>query len=113
MFKAVLLQFVATVIAVILAGILAGTHGAVSAALGGAAVFLPNLLFVLRLKAASRRDGAAHPVSFLLGELAKVALTLALMMAIGHWYRDLLWLPFLAGLILALQSNLFALLMKT
>ena len=113
MFKAVLLQFVATVIAVLLASVMAGTHGAVSAALGGAAVFLPNLLFALRLKAASRREGAAHPAAFLLGELAKIALTLALLMAVGHWYRDLHWLSFLAGLFLALQSNLFALLMKT
>lgn len=113
MFKAVLLQASATLVAILLAGLLAGEHGAVSAALGGAAIFLPNLLFALRLAAVSRLKGAAHPATFLIGELVKVALTLALLIAASQLYSGLHWLSLLAGLFLALQSNLFALLMKT
>lgn len=113
MFKAVLLQISATLVAVLLAVVFVGPHGGMSAALGGAAIFLPNLLFAMRLYAVSRLKGAAHPATFLIGELVKVTLTLVLLIVIAQLYRDLHWLSLLGGLFLALQSNLFALLMKT
>ncbi|MDD5296020.1 MAG: ATP synthase subunit I [Rhodocyclaceae bacterium] len=112
MFKAVLLQFVATVVAILAASALVGSRGALSAALGGTVIILPNLLFAMRLKLASRVLDASHAGTFLVGVFAKLALTLALLFIVSHWYRDLHWLSLLAGMFLALQSNIFALLMK-
>lgn len=112
MFKAILLQVVATVLVALAAAPIVGSRGALSAALGGAALIIPNLLFALRVKAATRIEGATHAALFLVGVFAKTALTLALLFVISHWYRDLHWLSLLAGLFVALQSNVFALLMK-
>lgn len=113
MFKAVLLQLGATLIAVAIAGMLAGMHGAVSTALGGLAVCLPSLLFAVRLRSVSRKAGASYPAEFFIGELIKVASTVVLLIAAVHWYSELHWISLFAGLIVALQGNLFAFLMKT
>jgi ATP synthase protein I len=113
MFKAVFLEFVATMAATLVAAVLVGTRGAFSAVLGGAVVVLPNLLFALRLKATSNLEGGTRAVTFLVGMFVKLILTLALLYVVSHWYRDLHWLSLLAAMFLALQSNIFALLMKT
>jgi ATP synthase protein I len=113
MFKVVFLEFVATMAAVLGAAVVVGPRGALSALLGGAVVVLPNLLFALRLKATSKFEGGSHAVTFLVGMFVKLILTLALLFVISHWYRDLHWLSLLAAMFLALQSNIFALLMKT
>jgi len=113
MFKAVFLEFVATMVATLVAAVVVGSRGALSAVLGGTVVVLPNLLFALRLKATSNLEGASHAATFLVGMFVKLILTLALLFVISHWYRDLHWLSLLAGMFLALQSNIFALLMKT
>lgn len=112
MFRAVLLQVVATLVAAVIAGILAGKHGAVSAALGGAAIVLPNSLFALRLFVESRKPGGASPAVFFIGEFMKVAATIALLAAAASLYRDLHWLALIAGLVVALKANLLALLSK-
>jgi ATP synthase protein I len=113
MFKAVFLEFVATMVAVLVAAVMVGSRGAISAVLGGTVVVLPNLLFALRLKVTSSLEGGSHAATFLVGMFVKLILTLALLFVISHWYRDLHWLSFLAAMFLALQSNIFALLMKT
>lgn len=113
MFKAVFLEFVATMAATLVAALMVGSRGALSAVLGGTVVVLPNLLFALRLKATSNLEGGAHAVTFLVGMFVKLILTLALLFVISHWYCDLHWLSLLAAMFLALQSNIFALLMKT
>ena len=112
MFKAIFLQAVATALTALVVAVVVGSRGALSAVFGCAAIIVPNLLFALRLKAASRIEGASHAAVFLFGVFAKFALTLALLFVISHWYRDLHWLSLLAGLFMALQSNVFALLMK-
>ena len=112
MFRAVLLQVAATLVVAVIAGILAGKHGAVSAALGGAAIVLPNSLFALRLFAESRKPGGASPAAFFIGEFMKVAATIALLAAAASLYRDMHWLALIAGLVVALKANLLALLSK-
>jgi ATP synthase protein I len=112
MFRAVLLQAVATLVAAAIAGLLAGKHGAVSAALGGASIVLPNALFALRLFAESRKPGGASAAAFFVGEFMKVAATIALLAAAASLYRDLHWLALIAGLVVALKANLLALLSK-
>lgn len=111
MFRAVLHQSIATLLVAGLAWILAGRHGAVSAGLGGVAIVIPNLLFALSLWAAAR-SGRASVAGFFVGELIKVAATLALLVIVAGAYRDLNWLALLAGLVVALKANLLVILIK-
>lgn len=111
MFKAVFHQGVATLIVAGLAWFWAGPHAALSAALGGAAVFVPNLLFAMSLWAAAR-SGRASVTRFFVGEFIKIVATLALLAIVAGAYRDLHWLALLAGLIVALKANLFVILIK-
>ena len=112
MFKAVSLQIGATILAALVAASFSGVRGAVSAALGGAACFLPNFLFALRLRAVSRRSDASYPTVFFVGELIKLASTVGLLAAVQFVYRDVQWLALFLGLVLALKANLFAFLVK-
>jgi ATP synthase protein I len=111
MFKAVFHQSLATLIVAALSWFWAGQHGAVSAALGGAAVAVPNLFFALSLWAAARA-GRASVGRFFVGEMIKVAATLALLVIVAGAYRDLHWLAMLAGLFVALKANLIVILIK-
>jgi ATP synthase protein I len=111
MFRAVFHQSVATLIVAGLAWLWLGLHGAVSAGLGGAAIVLPNLFFALSLWAAAR-SGRASVARFFVGEFIKVAATLALLVIVAGAYRELHWLALLAGLLVALKANLFAILIK-
>jgi ATP synthase protein I len=111
MFRAVFHQGIATLIIAGLAWFWAGPHGALSAALGGVAVVVPNLLFALSLWAAAL-SGRASVAKFFVGEFIKVVATLALLAIVAGAYRDLNWLALLAGLIVALKANLFVILIK-
>ena len=113
MYKAVFLQVSATILATLIAGTILGMRGALSAALGGAACFLPNLLFALRLNALSARPAASYPVAFFVGEIVKVASTLGLLAAAQFLYPDVHWLTLLIGFVVTLKANLFAFLVKT
>jgi len=111
MFRAVFHQGVATLVAVGLAWFWVGQHGAVSAGLGGAAIVIPNLFFALSLWAAAK-SGRASVGRFFVGELIKVAATLALLVIMAGAYRDLHWLALLAGMFVALKANLFVILIR-
>ena len=107
MFKAVGFQLGATVFAVLIAAAVFGLRGAVSASLGGAACFIPNLVFALRLKAVASSPGAPHGYVFLVGEVIKLATIAGLLVAAHFIYRDLHWGGLLIGVFLALQANFF------
>jgi ATP synthase protein I len=111
MFRVVLHQSVATLLAAAVAWFWVGHHGAVSAGLGGGAIVIPNLLFALSLWAAARSGTVSVP-GFFVGEVIKVAATLALLVIVAGAYRDLHWLAMLAGLFVALKANLFLILIK-
>lgn len=111
MFRTVLLQLAATLVVAGVAGLWVGSRGAVSAALGGAAYILPNLLFVVRLKAAAS-SGRASAATFFVGELVKVFATIVILAAAQRFF-DVHWLAMLVGLFAALKANLFAFLLKT
>jgi len=111
MYKVVLLQFAMTLVVAGMAGLWGGTRGAISALLGGAAYLLPNLLFVVRLRAAAA-SGRASATTFFVGELVKIAATI-LILAAAQAYYDVHWLALLVGLFVALKANLFAFLLKT
>jgi ATP synthase protein I len=111
MFRAVFHQGIATLIAAALAWLWVGQHGAVSVGLGGTAIVIPNLFFALSLWAAAR-SGRASVARFFVGEIIKVAATLALLVIVAGAYRDLHWLALLAGMLVALKANLFVILIK-
>lgn len=113
MFRAVALQALATLLVAALAGLLSGAPAAVSAALGGAACFVPNLLFALRLSAASKKPGGASPAAFFVGEFIKVAATVMLLAMAATLYRDVHWLALLVGMIVALKANLLAFIFRS
>lgn len=108
MFRAILLQVGATVVAALAGGSLAGPNGALSAALGGAVCVLPNLLFALRLKSVSGRRGASFMISFLLGEAIKLAVIVGLLFAVAKMIPGLHWPSALIGLVLATQALFLA-----
>lgn len=114
MFKTLLLQAVVILAVAAVAGLLAGSSGALSALAGGAAYFLPNLLFVLRLRlamatSATQQAGAA---GFLIGEAVKLSAVIALLLFLPRLI-DVNWPALIAGLFAVLFVNLFALLLKT
>jgi ATP synthase protein I len=112
MFRIVFLQILATVVVSLVAGAIGGIHAAVSALLGGAACFIPNGLFALKLDAAARRPQGTSPAVFLVGEFVKVVSTLALLALIVATYRELVWLAMLASIIVVLKSYVLALLFR-
>lgn len=110
MTKTLLLQAVGILLAAVLAGLLAGAVGAKSAFAGGVAYFLPNLLFVLRLRFAivMKQAGA---VGFLVGEAMKLAAVIVLLMVLPR-IMEVDWPALIAGLFVVLFVNLFSLLLK-
>jgi ATP synthase protein I len=113
MFKLVILQIGATIVATAIAAVFFGSRGAVSAALGGLACALPNGLFALRLHLLSKRAGASHVTAFFFGEFVKIASIVGLLVLIGRFYEGVHWGSLVIGLILALKANLFVFLVKT
>ena len=112
MFRVVFLQILTTVIVSLVAGLLGGSHAAISALLGGAACFVPNGLFALKLAAAARRPQGTSPAVFLVGEFVKVVSTLALLGLVVAFYKDLVWLALLASVIVVLKSYMLTLLVR-
>jgi len=108
MFRAIILQVGVTIITALAAGLFAGTQGAVSAALGGAVCILPNFLFALRLKFVANSPGASYSAHFLVGEFAKIAATVGLLVLVVTKYADLHGPSMLIGLGLALQAGFLA-----
>jgi ATP synthase protein I len=109
MLRVVLMQFITTVIVSAVAGLLGGKHALFSALLGGLCCVVPNGLFALRLFASSRKPGTVNPMTFLIGEFIKIALTIALLGAVAWLYRDLNWLALIAAFIVALKSYILLL----
>ncbi|HRP24183.1 ATP synthase subunit I [Thauera sp.] len=113
MLKAVIMQFVATLLAALISAALFGVPGAISAAAAGLACVLPSWMFAMRLAAMTRRTGTATVTAFVAGEFIKVASIVGLLVLVWAVYPDLHWGGMLIGLILALKANLFAFLVKT
>lgn len=106
MLNAVFYQVVATASAAVVSGYFAGGDGAFSAAIGGIACFLPNLLFAWRL-----RNNVGRTISFthfFIGEFIKVAATIGLLLITVKVYSNLNWPCFLAGMAVALQAGFLA-----
>ncbi|HUY02817.1 MAG TPA: ATP synthase subunit I [Rhodocyclaceae bacterium] len=111
MFKAILLQAAMVLVAAAIAATFFGMRSAASLTIGGAAYLVPNLLFVVRLRAAAA-SGRASAASFFVGELVKVAATVGILVGAQMTVPDLQWIALVVGLFVALKANLLAFLLK-
>ena len=84
---------------------------ALSAALGGAAAFIPNLYFALRVRKSAGQEARKIVRSFYAGESGKLLLTAALFFMIFQ-LPNIEILPLLSVYIAALSVFWFALLMR-
>lgn len=109
MLRLVSLQMMATLIVGVIAGLLGGWSAMLSAVLGGFCCVVPNGIMALRLFAGAQKVGGANPATFFIWEFVKIALTLALLIAVGRLYHDLNWLALLCGFIVALKSYIILL----
>lgn len=112
MFRIVGLQILATAIVALAAWPLGGSAAAISASLGGAACFVPNGMFALRLALANRRPQGASAATFFVGEFVKVGSTVGLLALIAWVYKDVVWLALIVAVIAALKSYLIAFLWR-
>lgn len=104
MARIVLLQLATAFIVALVALFLSGFSSAVSALFGGLCCALPNAVFALRLNIDAKKAGGANPMTFFFGEFTKIALTIALIAAVGTLYHDVNWLAFLVAFIVVLKS---------
>lgn len=109
MFRVIGLQVIASVVVAVFAWLVAGRDAAVSALLGGAACFVPNGLFALRLAVAAQRPGGTNVATFFVGEFLKIGSTIALLALIAWVWKDVVWLAMIVAVIAALKSYLIAL----
>ena len=112
MFRIVLLQILTTAVVSLLSAFIGGAPAAISALLGGAACFIPNGLFALKLSVASRRPQGTDAAVFLIGEFVKVVSTIVLLALVVAMYKDLVWLAMLVSIIAVLKSYVLALLIR-
>ncbi len=96
-----------------LAWIVWGSQVAVSVACGAGAVVIPAILFARGLSSpiAQANPGAAV-VSFMVWELVKITVAVAIMFAAYRWVSEINGLAMLAGLILTMKVYWLALVFK-
>lgn len=107
-----LAQLAMSALAAALGGLFGGLDALVSAALGGAAVTVPNALFAYRLGPVAARAGGLSPVTFFAGEAAKIAATVLGLAAVARTYEALVWPALLVGMVFALKAYWLVLLME-
>ena len=107
--RLVVLQLITTLVTAVVAAAVVGLPAGWSALLGGLCCVVPNALFAWRLYINAQKMANANPMSFFIGEFIKIALTLALLGAVGWLYHDLNWLALIAGFIVALKSYIILL----
>ena len=111
MYKVILFQAFAAVVAVLIGAVFWGSNGAISAAFGGLACLIPNALFVTYLTLRSVR-GQPSAVVFLIGELAKLFVVTVLLALFLIRVPAVEGLPLMLGVIVTLQANLLAFLLR-
>jgi ATP synthase protein I len=102
---AVGLQAVITLLSGVLVWLVWGPMQALALVAGGGSIVIPNALLAMRIKAS-----ASHvvPVVLLVGEFAKIGLSVLLLWLCSQWIVPLSWGAFIAGIIVALKSLLLA-----
>lgn len=92
--------------------VVAGWPAGLSALCGSFSYLLPNALFVLRLVLSTFRSGGSGPMMFLIGNVLKVLVAVALLWGLSRldagWVN---WLAVVAGLIATLKGYWVAVLL--
>lgn len=113
MLKVVLLQFGAALVGALIGWAFFGSLGATSALLGGAAIVLPSLFFAWRLTVLARRMGSnSHVNAFLIGEFIKIASAIGILVLVRLLVPGAHWGAVVLGLVVTLQANFLAFLVK-
>ena len=96
-----------------IAGIFAGPAAGLSALAGAGVYFVPNALFAMRLFISLFNTRRASPITFLLGEMIKLLITVFLLWLLGHLAHDwLVWPAVLLGLIFTLKGYVLLLMFR-
>jgi ATP synthase protein I len=74
--------------------------------LGGLAVWMPNMLFALRLYLHRDRQEESYPAVFFVGEFAKIGLTVGLLALTVRYFPGLHWGAWLVGMIATVKAPL-------
>lgn len=107
MYRIIALQIFMTALVALVSSAVSGWAGAVSAFLGGAVCFLPNALFAVRISLASRKPHAGGGAqTFFVGELVKLSLTLALLVAVARNVDNVVWPVLIISMIACVKSYL-------
>ena len=94
-------QFAATLLIAAIAGPIGGIHAAVSAALGGAVVIGANIAYVCTVSISAPRSTGATIQTLLRAEAVKVALIVFALWLVFSGYREVVALPLVVTLIVA------------
>lgn len=113
MLKLVGLQILLTLVCALVAWLIGGSRSAASAGLGGTVCWLPTLACVLYLFNSRRRVGGTSAVDIFVGEAIKIALAISVLVIVRAQFPWLSWPALIAGLVVTLQANFLALLVKT
>jgi len=101
--KIVLLwQIAVTSLLAVFAGWLSGTHGAVSAALGGLVSIAAGLAFALIMQSSNMQSATGTVVSALRAEAVKIGLAVILLWLVLAVYKDVVLIVFIGSFILSL-----------
>jgi len=104
-------QILMVIITAAIFAVAQGWQNALFSALGGAAAFIPNLYFSIRIFRSAGQPAQKIVKSFYAGESGKLLLTAALFMMIFQ-LPNIQIIPLLAGYVMALSVFWFALLMR-
>ena len=110
---AVMAQAAMAGVAALVAWMLSGSAAAVSALAGAGVYFLPNTLFAIRLMIGLAAGRTANPITFFLGEMLKLAVTVMLLWLLSRYAQDwLVWPAVLWGLVLTLKGYFLLLMFR-
>lgn len=94
-------QFAATLLSAAIAGSIGGIHAAISAALGGAVVIGANIAYVCTVSLSAPRTAGATIQTLVRAEAVKVALIVLALWLVFSGYREVVALPLVVTLIVA------------
>lgn len=111
--KALVAQAVMLVFSVAVSWLVAGTYAALSALVGGAAYFVPNALFALRLLMGLVGASEASPFTFFIGEAFKLG-SAVVVLGLVAWQGQgwLVWPALLFGLLCVLKGYVLLLMFR-
>lgn len=111
--RAVSAQGFMALVAAGLAWAVAGSTAGLSALAGAGIYLVPNALFACRLMSGLAGGRAASPVTFLLGEMVKLAVTVVLLWLLSRYAQQwLVWPAVLWGLVLTLKGYFLLLMFR-